>query len=123
MNSVQNVLPVFMGTPTEFKITTLLDGAIKFAQDIGGYVVILAGVVLLVVGIIQIVKGLAGGGKGQVSWPMSIGCLVVGGALMFGGWALVSSIAKAGGGTLQEMNDYGNGTADTGGKSKTVDDF
>ena len=102
---------------TEFKITSLLKGAINFFQEIGGYIVLLAGVILLIVGIVQIVKGLAGGGKGQTNWVMSILCLVVGGGLMFGGWTLVASLAKAGGGALQEMNDAGtNGEAELGAK-------
>jgi len=91
----------------DFKLTSLLKGGINFLQEIGGYIVVLAGVILLIVGIVQIVKGLAGGGKGQTNWVMSIGCLIVGGALMFGGWTLLTSLSKAGGGALQEMNDAG----------------
>jgi hypothetical protein len=102
---MNGINPVLMA---DFKITSLLSGIISFMQDIGGYIVIIAGILLLIVGVVQIAKGLASGGKGQTNWVVSIGCLVFGGALMFGGWNLISSLSKAGGGALQEMNDAGS---------------
>jgi hypothetical protein len=106
------MFPVLM----ENKFTAMLAGIIRFLQDIGGYVVIIAGIILMIVGVVQIVKGLAGGGKGQTNWVMSIGALVVGGALAFGGWSLVANLAESAGGAVQGIDDYGSGdSSDLGG--------
>ena len=90
-----------------FDILSFLSNATEFIKKIGGYVVILAGFVMIIIAVVQIAKGLASGGKGQVNWVMSIGCLLVGGALAFGGWNLVTALANGG---QQTIADMGNGT-------------
>lgn len=86
-----------------FDILSFLSNATEFIKKIGGYVVILAGFIMIIVAIVQIAKGLASGGKGQVNWVMSIGCLLVGGALAFGGWNLVTAVANGGSQTIKDM--------------------
>ena len=92
---------------TTWDVAKFLENAAGYVKNIGHFLMILAGVVLIIVAVIQIAKGLAGGGRGQVNWVMSIACLLVGGLLVFGGWNLAASVASIGKGTLEEIN---NGT-------------
>jgi hypothetical protein len=106
MRALQDFAPVLMDE-SNFSITNFLSGAVQFLQEIGGFVVLIAGVILLIVGVVQIAKGLAGGGKGQTNWAMSIGCLVAGGALCFGGWSLITNLSEMAGGAVYEMEQAG----------------
>lgn len=102
-----------MITLFDFDILNFLGNTSTFVQNVGSYVVVIAGFVMIIVAIVQIAKGLASGGKGQVNWAMSIGCLLVGGALAFGGWTAVTSIANGGQQTIQDMG-HGTGSGDAG---------
>lgn len=86
-----------------FDILKFLNNAANYLKQIGHYLMILAGVVLIIVSVIQIAKGLAGGGRGQVNWVMSIACLLVGGMLTFGGWKLATKVAKIGKNTIETV--------------------
>lgn len=102
-------------------IAKFLENAAGYVKNIGHYLMILAGVILIIVAVVQIAKGLAGGGRGQVNWVMSIACLLVGGLLVFGGWNLAASVASIGKGTLEEINDgtyAGNLGNETSGNEK-----
>ena len=105
-----------------FDILKFFENSTNYLQKIGFAVMMLVGVILVIIAIIQIAKGLAGGGKGQVNWVMSIATLLVGGALMFGGWKLVTKIASSGADTI---NQLGGGDAISGAKDgfTDADDF
>ena len=97
-----------------FDILKFLNNATEYLKKVGHYIMLFAGVILIIVATVQIAKGLAGGGRGQVNWVMSIGCLLVGGILLFGGWNLMTSVAKTGADTLAEMGGMsGIGDADS----------
>lgn len=104
-----------------FDILKFLDNATNYLKEIGHYIMLFAGVILIIVATVQIAKGLAGGGRGQVNWVMSIACLLVGGILLFGGWNLMTSVARTGADTLAEMGGMGSigggadGASDAGG--------
>lgn len=98
-------VPLLEDATSNFDAARFLSNTAGYVKNTGNYIIMLAGVVLIIVGAIQIVKGLAGGGKGQVNWVMSIACLLVGGLLTFGGWNMVASISKIGEGTLNEINN------------------
>lgn len=89
-------------------IGTFLQNATKTIKQWGSYLIILIGVVLIIVSIWQIAKGLISHGKGQTNWAVAIIMLIIGGALMAGGFGLVSTIASGGG---QTINELGAGTA------------
>lgn len=89
-------------------IGTFLRNATKTIKQWGSYLIILIGVVLIIVSIWQIAKGLISHGKGQTNWAVAIIMLIIGGALMAGGFGLVSTIASGGG---QTINELGAGTA------------
>jgi len=90
-----------------FDLIAFFDNAAGYVQELGNYIMILAGVILIIVAVVQIAKGLAGGGRGQVNWVMSIACLLVGGMLVFGGWNLAASLAETGKETIETL---GGGT-------------
>lgn len=84
-------------------IGTFLQNATKTIKQWGSYLIILIGVVLIIVAVWQIAKGLISHGKGQTNWAVAIIMLVIGGALMAGGFGLVSTIASGGGQTINEL--------------------
>ena len=98
----------------KFDILAFLNNATEYLKKVGHYIMLFAGVILIIVATVQIAKGLAGGGRGQVNWVMSIGCLLVGGILLFGGWNLMTSVARTGADTIAEMGGMsGIGDADS----------
>lgn len=86
-----------------FSIDTFLGNSENLAKSVVSFIIVIAGVILVGAGIVQIAKGLASGGKGQVNWVMSILCLLVGGALMAGGFAFVKQIASGGKNEIEKM--------------------
>lgn len=98
-----------------FDIITFLTNLFGYIKAIGHWIMIVAGAILIIIAVIQIVKGLAGGGRGQVNWVMSIGCLLVGGLLIFGGWNLAANVASMGKGTIEQINNgtYNDGNTDS----------
>lgn len=102
------------GGSGKFDIIKFLNNATEYLKQVGHYIMLLAGVILIIVAAVQIAKGLAGGGRGQVNWVMSIGCLLVGGIMLFGGWKLMSAVSKTGADTLAQMGGMeGIGDADS----------
>lgn len=91
------------GGTEKFDLITFLGNAANYLKDVGHYIMALAGVILVIVAVVQIAKGLAGGGRGQVNWVMSITCLLVGGMLIFGGWNLATGLASMGADTIEEL--------------------
>lgn len=87
-----------------FSISNFMGNAQNFALMVVRYLVVILGIVALGAGVFQIVKGFVSGGKGQVNWAMSIGCLLVGGALLAGGVSWVAGIAAGG---KDEINNMG----------------
>ena len=96
----------------KFDILKFLNNTGAYVEKIASILMMLIGIILIIVSIVQIAKGLAGGGRGQVNWVSSIACLLVGGALLFGGWQLVAAVASSGADTLSEL---GGGGAISGG--------
>lgn len=115
-----NVMTMLTNTPApggnsgsngKFDILKFLNNTGKYVEQIASVLMMLIGIILIIVSIVQIAKGLAGGGRGQVNWVSSIACLLVGGALLFGGWQLVAAVASSGADTLSEL---GGGQAISG---------
>ena len=114
---VTSILPMLLADDTTSgdtggkDVAKMAENAGYYIQDIVKYVVAVIGIILIVVALVQIAKGLASGGKGQVNWVMSIGCLLVGGLLLFGGWNLLSKVSLVGRDTVEtlagdEYNEY-----------------
>lgn len=107
MNAVSHMAPLLdePATSSKFSIISFFQNTAAYLKNIGHYLMVLAGIILVIVAVIQIAKGLAGGGRGQVNWVMSIACLLVGGMLIFGGWNLATGIAKIGNDTISELGE------------------
>lgn len=70
-------------------------------------IAIIAGLIMMLAGIIKIAQGLMSHGRGQVNWVINILLLVVGGMLVFGGFATVSEFANNVG---EDVLGMGSGT-------------
>lgn len=75
----------------------------------GNLLIILLGVVMIIVGVVKLVKGLISQGRGQTNWVVVILLLVVGGALMVGGFTWVSGIAQGGKKTIDDLGSGSGG--------------
>lgn len=69
----------------------------------GGLLIVLVGVILIIVGAVKVAMGLGSHGKKQVSWPIIIAMIFVGGAFALGGFSLVFDIAGGGKTTIEEL--------------------
>lgn len=91
---------------------TFLQNATSTLKTWGNYLIILIGVVMIIVAVYQIAKGLISHGRGQpTNWFVAILLLIIGGALMVGGFTWVSGIAEGG---KQTIDDLGNGSGSGG---------
>lgn len=96
-----------LSMPMAWDLGSFLQNATSTLKTWGGYLIILIGVVMVVWSVVMIARGLISHGKTQVSWPVTIILLILGGAFMVGGFSFVSNIASGG---KQTIEDLGNGT-------------
>lgn len=104
------VVSILSSLTAEWDLGTFLQNSSTTLQTWGGYFFALVGVIMIIVGIYQIAKGFISHGKTQTNWFIAIALLVIGGALLVGGWSWVAGIAKGG---KKTIDDLGNGTGDT----------
>lgn len=95
-----------------WSIGTFLENAQKALIDWGGALIALIGVVLIIWAGVQIARGLISHGKTQISWPVNIIMLIVGGAFLVGGFTFLSDVASGGKRTLEDLS--GNSKAPAG---------
>ena len=96
-----------LSMPMAWDLGSFLQNATTTLKTWGGYLICLIGVVMVVWAVVMIARGLISHGKTQVSWPVAIILLILGGAFMAGGFAFVANIASGGKKTIE---DLGNGT-------------
>lgn len=96
-----------LSMPMAWDLGSFLQNATSTLKKWGGYLIILIGVVMVVWSVVMIARGLISHGKTQVSWPVAIILLILGGAFMAGGFSFVEKIASGG---KQTIEDLGNGT-------------
>lgn len=96
-----------LSMPMSWDLGSFLQNAASTLKTWGGYLIVLIGVVMVVWSVVMIARGLISHGKTQVSWPVAIILLILGGAFMVGGFSFVSNIASGGKKTIE---DLGNGT-------------
>lgn len=96
-----------LSMPMAWDLGSFLQNATSTLKTWGSYLIILIGVVMVVWSVVMIARGLISHGKTQVSWPVAIILLILGGAFMVGGFSFVSNIASGG---KQTIEDLGNGT-------------
>lgn len=92
-----------------WSLTKFLDNAFKTLGTWGKVIITIIGVVMLVAGIYQVAKGLISHGKTQVSWPVAILLILIGGALAFASmWDTLKNIGQGSKETIQELGNEGS---------------
>lgn len=86
-------------------LKNLLTGAQAYAKDAGGMFIVLLGIAMIIWGGFKLAKKLMANQQqgAQESWFTIILLIFVGGALMVGGFALLSDIAEGGKKTIEEI--------------------
>lgn len=89
----------------DWDLKNLLKGASNYIQDAGSLFLVLLGIAMIVWGGYKLAKKLMGNPQqgGGDSWFTIILLIFVGGALMVGGFALLSDIAAGGKKTIEEI--------------------
>lgn len=92
---------------SSWSILNLLDNTNSLGKVVAGGVLTLIGLITLVWGIVKILAKLMRYEFVSVSqsWPVMIGAVILGGALMVGGFSLALDIAEGG---KQTVDDLGN---------------
>lgn len=93
-------------------IASFLTNSATSLRSWGNILIVLIGVALIIWSAVQIARGLMSKNGQQVSWPKNIIMLIVGGAFVAGGFALMSTLASGGKDTIVGL---GNGTGTAGG--------
>ena len=76
--------PVFSNT----YVGDVINNVAGYVKTIGSYVVLIIGIVIVCFAILQVVQGLTSRRGGN--WLITIGCLLFGGFLVFGGWTKIA---------------------------------
>lgn len=84
-------------------LTSFLSNATDAIKNWGNYLIIGMGVALIIWGAVKLAIGLMSHGKQPVNWVVIILMFIIGGALAFGGYALMSTIASGGKTTIEEL--------------------
>ena len=84
------------GQAGQWSPTQALEHGANNATVWGGLIIVILGVILIVLGAYRCFKNLKDHGKGQTSWAVAVACLVLGGVMAFGGWALFGGTIAAG---------------------------
>ena len=100
---LEGAAPNVPAEQTNWSIGNFLQNAITTLQDWGKWLIILIGVILIVWSCVQIARGLISHGKTQISWPVNIIMLIMGGVFMIGGFSFMAGVASGGKQTLQEL--------------------
>lgn len=101
---LMSIMPVFMN----WSLDSFLNRVKDKLSGWGGILIVIIGIVMIIAGVYQIAKGLAGHGKAQISWPIAILLVVLGGVFV-----AISSIAlfeNIGKGMQTTIEDLGNGS-------------
>lgn len=114
MNMLHSLIEGIGNLPTcAWDFGAFLQNATNTLRTWGGYGIVLIGVVMIIIGVYQIAKGFISHGKTQTNWFIAIALLVLGGALMVGGWAWVAEIASGGKKTIDDLGNGGTGGTST----------
>lgn len=87
----------------EWDLVSFFENARNYAKLVGGGLLALLGTVGVVWGGVLLIKKLMAGHQNQDSWMKILALILVGGALMAGGFALISQIASGGKTTIEDL--------------------
>lgn len=97
---INEVLPT-----ADWSIETFLDNAFDNVEGIGGSLLMLMGILAVIWGGVLLFKKLMAGQKDQTSWGTIAMLIVIGGAVAFGGAAIVFDIAESSEDTIHEIGN------------------
>lgn len=100
MNGFTSLLPYAL---LDWDIGSFLMNLTAKVKEWGGYLIILLGVVMIIVGVCKLAAKLWSKGQSQTHWGTVIALILVGGALMAGGFTLVATIAEGGKKTIMDI--------------------
>lgn len=95
---------------SSWSVTNFLNNATSQIQEWLGALIVLIGFVMVGFGVYQIAKGLISHGKQQTNWVIAILLLIMGGALVAGGFSLVMTIAEGGKQTIEDLGNSNGAT-------------
>ncbi|WP_049576790.1 hypothetical protein [Nocardiopsis sp. SBT366] len=84
-------------------LLSFFENATNYVRMAGGSLLALMGTVGVVWGGVLLVKKLMASQQDQTSWVKIIGLIFIGGALMVGGFSLISTIAAGGRTTIEDL--------------------
>ena len=87
----------------EWDLVSFMNNAKSYASLVGGGLLALLGTVGVVWGGVMLIKKLMAGQQNQDSWLKILALILVGGALMAGGFGLISQIAAGGKTTIEDL--------------------
>lgn len=88
----------------DWDLVSAVGNATNYGKLLGGGIIGLLGVILLIVATVFIFKKLTGNGQGnEKSWVIIVVMILIGGAMSFGGYTLISQVASGGQKTVQEL--------------------
>lgn len=93
-------------------LETFFTNAASYTEMVGGSFLAFIGMVAVLWGGFLLVRKLMGGPQNQDNWLKIVALLIVGGAMIFGGMALLLNFAKGGGTTIE---GFGSGSSQVGG--------
>ena len=89
----------------------------SFQQTLGNWgsiIVSIIGIAMVIVGVYKVAKNLISHGKGQNSWAVAIGLILVGGVLaVAGGWSTLGNLVSTGNATLDKFAEGNPDEAET----------
>ncbi|MFE1170366.1 hypothetical protein [Nocardiopsis sp. NPDC058789] len=88
-------------------LLSFLDNATSYVQGAGGSLLALMGTAGVVWGGVLLIKKLMASQQDQTSWVKILALILLGGALMVGGFSLISQIAAGGQTTIEDLGGGG----------------
>lgn len=99
---MQTILLNLQTVTMDWKLESFLVNLIDKVKVWGSGIIMLLGVCMIIVAIYQIAKGFMSQ-RAQTNWAMSIGCLILGGVFLAGGYNLVADISKGAGTSIEDI--------------------
>lgn len=88
-------------------LLSFLENATEYVSGAGGALLALMGTAGVVWGGVLLIKKLMASQQDQTSWVKILGLILIGGALMVGGFSLISQIASGGQTTIEDLGGGG----------------
>lgn len=92
-----------LNTAMAWDLTSFLTNSKTQLITWGGAIIMLVGVVMIIVAVVNIARKFISPQSAPGGWAGPIICLLIGGALLAGGWSFVATIAEGGKKTIEDL--------------------